>query len=465
MSPSAIRALVVATAITSIGAVHWSYVTVISPLFEYEGAFYRPAPDGSLELAFLVSILPAFWLPVVVLRPSQVALWVLYVLAYVPSIVVPYYVLGTGFEGILPLTLAVAVSFALLSLMVGVRFGATYTPARSMRSFENLVLGLAIVLGAYIIVAFGVRLELPDLASVYDVRAVYGQAVADTHLPFVAYAVDWSLYVANPLLVLLGLRSKRFGILAIGIAFELLVYGTTGYKSALLSIVLVVPLLVLLSRRLRSVFGLGILAASALLVLGSRMWDQLNDSILATSLFVRRAITLPGQLVADYYDYFSQHQTFGLSHSILSFVGPAPYDLEPPKLIGAIYFHDPNENANANLWGDAFANFGIAGIVAFTIVFGLVLVLLDTAASGRDLRITGALAGLMAIVLSNSALLTTILSHGLGLAILLIFLMPQEPQGQVQDLPGPSGSSRTLRYVSRSELAAASGRRLPSEET
>jgi hypothetical protein len=437
VSPPAIRALVVTITATYVGAIHWSYVTIISPLFDYNGALYRPATDGSLMLAFFVSILPAFWLPMVVSRPSQVAIWVLYVLAYVPSILIPYYVLGTGFEGVLPLTFAVALSFALLTLMTRVQIGATYVPARSMRSFETLVLGLAIVLAAYTILAFGLRLDLPALTDVYDVRAVFDQAVADTNVPFAAYAVDWSLYVANPLLVLLGLRSKRFGLVALGLAIELLVYGTTGYKSALLSVMLLVPLLVLLSRRLRPAFGLSLPTASVVLVLGSVIWDQVNDSTIATLLFIHRVIALPGQLVADYYEFFSQHQTFGLSHSILSFLGPAPYVLQPPKLIAAVYFNNPNENANANLWADAFANFGIGGIIVFTIVLGLVLLLLDSAASGRDLRVTGALAGLMAIVLSNSALLTTVLSHGLALAILLIFLMPQDVETYVQDVPGP----------------------------
>jgi hypothetical protein len=438
VSRAALRALVVVAALTYVGAVHWSYVTIIAPSFSYNGSVYQPAPDGSLVLAFLVSVLPAFWLPVVVSRPSQVTLWVLYVLAYVPSILVPYYVLGTGFEGVLPLTFAIALSFGLLSLMVGIRFGAVYAPARPMRSFENFVVGLAIFLGAYTILAFGVNLNLPALANVYNVRTAFNQAVVDTNVPFAAYAVDWSLYVANPLVMLLGLRSKRFGIFAMGLAIELLVYGTTGYKSALFSVVLVVPLLVLLSRPLRPAFGLSLPTASVVLVLGSAIWDQANDSIVATSLFVRRVITLPGQLVADYYDFFSQHRTFGLSDSILSFLGPAPFDLPPPKLIGAVYFNDPTENANANLWADAFANFGFAGILSFTIVLGLVLLVLDSAASGRDLRITGALAGLMAIVLSNSALLTTILTHGLGLAILLIFLMPQDLETQVQYVPWPN---------------------------
>ena len=434
-----VRAFVIAGALAYVLAIQWSYSAIIAPAFSYNGSVYRPADDGSLIFAFVVCILPAIWLPIKVSRPSQVTLWVLFILGYVPSVLIPYFVLGSGFRGVLPLTLAILGSFVLLSVMVWIRPGVTNSPAITMARYENLILGLAILLGAYTILAFGINLNLPALANVYDVRQTFDQAVINTNVPFAAYALDWSMYVVNPLLMLVGLRSRRFGIFATGLAIELLVYGTTGYKSALLSVLLLAPLLGLLTRRLRPVFGASLVTGSVVMVLGSAIWDQTNDTILATSLFVRRLISVPGQLMADYFDFFSQHRTYGLSASFLAFLGPAPYDLAPPYLIGAVYFKAPSEDANANVWADAFANFGFAGILAWTIVLGLVLIILDSAGSGRDLRITGAMGGLMAIALSNSALQTTIVTHGLGLAIVLIFLMPRDPDpAPVQDVSWPT---------------------------
>jgi hypothetical protein len=323
--------------------------------------------------------------------------------------------------------------------MGGIRLGRTWTSTIPMRTFENMAIGLALILAAYIILAFGFSFSLPSLGNVYDVRSSFDQAVINASLPFVAYIVDWSLYVASPLLMLLGLRSHRYGMLAGGLALELLVYSTTGYKSAVLSFLLVVPLLVLLARRFRGAFGVSLPAAGAILVLGSVAWDQISGTILASFLFIHRAIALPGQLVADYYDFFSNHRQFELTQSIFAFLGPTPFDLPPPRLIGAVYFNAPSEDANANLWADAFANFGLVGVIAFTITLGLVLIFLDNAATGRDLRVTGPIAGLMAIVLSNSALLTTILTHGLAFAIVLFYFMPQEAEPAPQFQAGMAG--------------------------
>ena len=119
----------------------------------------------------LLALLPTLWLPLTVSRASQVLLWMFYVLAYVPSVLIPYYVLGTGFDGVFLLTVAIVVSFVIASVMQNVQPGSIRSPLRTIHSFELIVLGLALTLGAYIIYAFGLQVELPNVADVYDVRA------------------------------------------------------------------------------------------------------------------------------------------------------------------------------------------------------------------------------------------------------------------------------------------------------
>lgn len=449
MSRSALRLLVILSASSYAISTHVVYANLISPLYAYDGLVYRPADDGSLPLAMVLAVLPSTWLPIAISRPSQVFLWMFYALAFVPSVLMPYYVLGTGFDGVFPLTVAILVSFGLLSLTQVVRIGRFPTPIATIRAFENLVFGIAVVLGMYIVFAFGLRLELPNVADVYDVRAAYDLAVADSRLPFVAYAVAWSAIVANPLAMLLGLRARRYVMFGTALAIEIILYGITGYKSALLMVAFIVPLYLLLAARRRPVAGLYLAIAPVAVILVSVAADQLLESSLVTSLFVRRTLMVPGQLLAVYFDFFSHNPTYALSHSILRFLGAGPYDLDPGHLIGAVYFHSPGLNANANVWADGLANFGFAGLFAATAGVGLVMILLDGAATGRDLQVTGTLAGLMAFPLSNSAFLTTILTHGLGLALLLVFLMPRLGERTEHDKPSvvqasPAGDDRPV---------------------
>src|SRR6188508_640414 len=102
-------------------SMHIVYANLVSPAFAYDGLVYRPSDDGSLPIAILLAVLPSAWMPIAISRPSQVLLWMFYALAYVPSVLMPYYVLGTGFDGVFPLSIALLLSFGVLSLMQGVR--------------------------------------------------------------------------------------------------------------------------------------------------------------------------------------------------------------------------------------------------------------------------------------------------------------------------------------------------------
>ena len=133
---------------------------------------------------------------------------------------------------------------------------------------------------------------------------------------------------------------------------------------------------------------------------------------------------LPAQLTYYYYEYFSIHPKFELSHSFLRWFSTQPYAQEPPDLIGSVYFPGTGTHANAGLWADAYANFGVAGILAFSVVFGLVLWAADGVSRNRDMRIVGALLGVAALAINSGALFTAILTNGVALALLLILFMP-----------------------------------------
>lgn len=432
MTGPLMRVLVVTGATIYVGTLHLLYATVVAPQFSYSGLVFKPAADGSVELALAMAALPAVWLPVQASRPSQIVIWMLYALAYVPSILIPTYVLDTGLLGLFPLTFAIFTSFVVLSLMQRLRIRDADYPTMSRRTYENFVLTVAILFGSYIVLAFGIPSSLPGVANVYDVRSAFNQDVVTSNaLPFIAYVVFWSGNVVNPLLMLLGARSGRLTLFLAGLAIEMLVFGTTGQKTVLFSVALILLLLLLLSGPARRAFGLSVPVAAAAMLVAADIWSQLTDSTLAIALFIVRLIAVPGLLVADYFEFFSEHLRYGLSHSILAFLGPMPYDVGPAYLIGGVYFGDPATSANANIWADGFMNFGIAGILASTFILGAYLVVLDAAASGRDLRVTGPLAGMMAITLSNTGILTAFMTHGLGLALILILLMPRQVEPRV----------------------------------
>lgn len=429
------RGLVVLGAIVYVGVIHWVYVDWVAPVYAYSGLIATGAEWPALAVISILSILPAAWLPTALGRPSDVVLWFLFLFGYVPACSIPIHLMGPDLGAVLPFTMAVALGFATLNLTRRIPPAAFAWPGLTERIHSRLLIGLGLGVAGYLIVIFGIPTRIPNFETVYDARADYA-AVANASIG-AGYLIPWAGNVIFPFLMAVGLARSKGWMLALGIGGEILVYATTGFKTVLFSIVLV-PILYAFVRYGSRGFGVLLSWAGVAVVALSVAGTWVTGSIWPLALFVTRLIAVPGQMTAYYYEFFSTHATLELSRSFLRWFIPAPYDVDPPYLIGAVYLHSPTTDANANIWADAVANFGLLGIVPFTIVLGVVLWILDSASSGRDLSIIAPTLGLAGITLGNGGLFTSILTLGIGLTIGLIVLLPNVGEATAK----PSGMAR-----------------------
>jgi hypothetical protein len=415
------RLLIVMGGIAYVWAIHWVYVDFVVPVYAYSGLIDVGVPWPSLVLVSIVAVAPTVWLPIGLQRPSDGLLWILYLFGYVPAVAIPIYILGPDVSRVLPWELMVAVAFGLLALMQRVPRRTLSWPGISDLRFTRLLVTVGLGGIVYLFIVFAPTSPPPDLASVYETRSQYA-AIAST-APLSGYLVIWLGNVIYPFLLVLGLSRSRITLLVLGLSGQLLIYTITGLKSMLFSVVLL-PFLYLAIRHARRHFGnLEVWSALVLVVLSVAATLAMN-SLYPLALFVTRLIAIPGQLSAYYYDFFSSHQPYLLSESFLRWFISSPYDREAPRLIGRIYTHSAMD-ANANIWADAMANFGLLGIIPFTIVFGVVLWILDSVASDRDLRVVGPVVGYAGLYLANAALFTQILTGGIALIVVLVALMPK----------------------------------------
>ena len=416
------RAATITAALAYVAALAWAYASEVAPTFSYDGLTDAGPQPTAVLLVATVAALPAAWLPLAPRRPSTVVLWVLYLLGYVPTVVVPLFMRG-DLAAVLPFDLALLASMGIASLIVRRPPAPIAMRPLSLNAFTGLLVGLGLLCSAYIAVTFGVSLSLPGLASVYDTRADFRAAVGGS-AAVAGYIVPWAGNVINPLLMALGVARRRAEIVTLGIVGQLLIYSVTGFKSILFSVALV-PLVYLAISVASRVFGLLAAVVAPVIIacclIATSTWGSIWPLAITARLFAT-----PGQVGFYYYEYFSDHPSYALSQSILSWVVSRPYGEDVPFVIGSAYFSE-GTNANGNIWADAFANFGFAGIVCFTLVLGLVLWIADGLAQGRDARVAGPMFAIAGLSLANSALFTTVLTLGLALGCLLIALMPPAP--------------------------------------
>jgi hypothetical protein len=414
----AARAVIVGAALAYFGALVWAYTAYFAPLYAYSGLIdASPPPDAIIVVAALTA-LPAAWLPIAARRPSTVVLWSLYVVGYVPAAMVPVFLEGR-LGAVLPLNIALLASMAVLSLMLRARPAPIHVPSISLTAFTWLLLGLGALSTLYIAATFGIR-SPPSLRDVYTTRAEF----AATQLGAAAggYIVPWASNAINPLLMALGIARRRPALVSLGLLGQLLIFADTGYKTVLFSIVLVPLVYTALTLRSRSYGPLVALGTPVILVC-SVLAGTLTAQLSLAPALARRTFATPGHVGWYYYEFFSDHPQYHLSHSFLRWFETNPYGADPPLVIGSVYFHTGTD-ANSNMWGDAYANFGFAGIAAFTVVCGLVLLVVDALGQRRDVRVVGPMLAIAGLSLGSTGLFTTLLTQGLGLGCVLMVLMP-----------------------------------------
>jgi len=258
-----------------------------------------------------------------------------------------------------------------------------------------------------------------NLTKVYDIRSLFSKA----KIPLSGYFFNWTGYVVNVALFALLIKKKKWIYASLVVIFQLLLFSATGNKTFLFALPFALFVMWITSRKNPLFyFASGMLGLLILAILSNIVIDDLWLS----SLITRRTLLVPAQLSFYYFDFYLSNGPILLSHSVFRFFLDYPYPLRLPNLIGKIYFDKPLMAANNGIVGDAVINFGLFGLALWSILLVTVLKLIDSCSKGKDIKIGIATVLLPTIALTNSALLTGLLTHGLLLALLILYLFPKE---------------------------------------
>ncbi|MBA3925605.1 hypothetical protein [Listeria rustica] len=398
---------------------HVSYADFISPNFAYLGYTMGSLDFVSFALSLLMIFTPLLVAKVAVTEPSGIFFWIIYVIVYIPVLLIPNYLYGvvplanwiTNFMllGCLFLLYSVA-SWRMLSIPV-LRVRATFA--------KWLYIGMTSALFLYILSVSGVHLKPPvDSEDIYAARLGFRENTS----PIMGYGMQWLAKALNPVLVIYGLLEKKIFFVLLGFFMQYLLFTTNGLKSTLMSTALLILVFVAL-RMKGKYFSLLFVGGISMMLLISIGYDYMTSTFELTSLLSRRMIFTPGLLMNYYVDFFSQHEQMRLSYSFLSGIFENPYGITPPFIIGETYFNRPDMAANANLFADGFANFGYIGIGVYTFVAAIILWVYNSLAKGAY-KAFGMLLIVMPVwSLTDTSLTTVFLTHGLLLAIIIMYIL------------------------------------------
>lgn len=401
------------------------YYLYLAPLWSYMGFYWIPDTDNII----ISGLVFTFFLILTPKSSNTRALFcnLLFAIYVIPSLVVFSF---RGFElgSAIVVWSAVLVVYAVSSLKIhAFQFGEISGP--KLLGYIAIFTGISIVLFA----AFGGLSNFNlDLSRVYDFR----DEAADGMPAIFAYLSSMVSKVLIPFGVVLSLFYKQRLLVWFFLICAILVFGMTSHKSVVAFALVAAAFFVFL--RAGGNFGVvlaGLVFASGASLISIYAADGIASDGFGswfTSLFVRRSLMAPPLLDFYYLDFFRENRLFFWSDSRLTLdLVRNPYGQSMPYVIGLLYFNDATLGANTGFIGSGYGQAGLFGTFFYSTLVGMVISFLNS--SGKRISPEIVFPGMLGIVLtmfSSADFVTTILNHGLLLAIVIISMTQSKSSRQ-----------------------------------
>lgn len=299
-------------------------------------------------------------------------------------------------------------------------------PAWAKTFYKILIFFLLITAFMYTFIKYGYpSLAAFNLVDVYSIRS----GISYT-FPF-NYIVPWVFKIVCIFICITGLYHKKWAMVLISISMQLFFFLIYANKSTLFSLILVLGIYWGIKKwNIINAMPIGLIL---LAVVSTVMYKQFGVYSFL-SYGIRRTLFVPATIKFAYYDYFSQNELLHFADNTIGHLLniQSPYELEAPKII-AEYLGVPNSHCNTGYWGDAYANFGIFGVVIFSIIVIWLLICIEKLTKRISQQIVIPIVTVMVYNLNDSALFTWILGGGGALMIFMFWLYRYCDKGMRDD--------------------------------
>jgi hypothetical protein len=235
------------------------------------------------------------------------------------------------------------------------------------------------------------------------------------------YINVWTWKVFGPALLTISLWRKKYWLAALVIGLHVYWFGVSAHKSVLFYPLLVIFIWFFFSHRSALII---VPLGAAGIVVASLLSFFILDYGLPASLFIRRVFYVIAKNTFDYYEFFSDHPRIWWSNSFFSLgLQNYPYDVSPAILIGQL--RGTAAHINNSFLSTGYMHAGIYGIVLYGVFAGLLFRLIDSLATKGIPHwiVLGILVVPCQALLLSADLPTSLLTHGIGIGIFIIFLM------------------------------------------
>lgn len=390
-----------------------SYYFIISPVFSYEG-FYVSLSLESYFYSWLFYLLSFFFIDSLINDVGDY-FFVTFLVSFFAPLTSMY-----GFSDSLSIK-PIVCSFILLAIVkffLVVKYPQTLIIS-TVKNGKRIALTLCFVFVSFLVFWFfltGVTLNF-NLMKVYDYRELNAEVSGGGVL---SYTNAWTMQVFNIFLIAYCLLKRKFFYLSMFIGIQVFFFAASAHKSILFLPLLIIGVWFYFKKTNRAFivpFSLTFIVTIVVL------YTFFTDDFILSSLFIRRVFFTPANLTFSYFSFFENNDFIYWSNSFLSPLLSYPYHLPLSKLIGES-LGNPDMGANNGFLSTGYAHFGYLGIVLYSILIALILRLINKLTREHYpswLAIALCVVPIRNIIISAD-LLTVLLTHGLAMTIILLYL-------------------------------------------
>ena len=303
--------------------------------------------------------------------------------------------------------------------------------------------GLLILMFLTIAASSGALFQMNfDIDKVYEFRTELG---AKVDIGPLAYSNLWAQKIFTPLLLALGLQRKSIWLVGLSLTLFVVYFGVTQHRSHLFAPVLVLGAYAIYRRGFTYAQGF-ILASVAVFAVTILVTAFEIESLGA--LLIRRAFFVGASVACTWVEYFSENPKVFFADNLLASIVQNEYtDTNLPMFMGGYMNKGVEFGFNVGLVGAGYAQLGVFGVILYGAIIGAIVRI------NQRLIDLGVPAYLQAAILflpyrtawADSDTLTTLLSHGLFVGTLAVWLFSSSNNKQVNSLS--DGNSAEHRAV------------------
>lgn len=390
------------------------YYFFVAPNYSYSGLIWRPSFSNFI-ISYLIFFCLLILLPRGQKRPSHQLTQLLFFIIIIP-------ILSFYWQTDRTLTYVIYVTFCCFILFLILNISKPFNmkllkidTTRSLSLVNSIFMISLLLLILFTLIYGGMDLRTLNFSAAYDLRE-------ETEYGLVwGYLVNWLGKVLIPFcIVMYTLKNKKL-LLFLSCIMQIYLYLCTGNKSTLFSVLFLVFFTFVLKKN-KFLFGIPTFYTIAIIL--STIFFTLTRNLYFIAILPIRQLNIPAQLNFVHYEFFSKNPKLLFSEGLIGkvFGINSPYDLPAAVLVSRA-----GENANTGFLGDAYDNGGFIAMILLTFLLAIIFLFIDSISQHSIERYKYTAFSLYTIIIiTDTGLLTTLLTSGTLILLLLLYILASE---------------------------------------